>query len=84
MDTLKYLNACKGKGTNLVTLIMKAGSQPGDVTKKVVAELSAASNIKSRVNRQGVQKALRSIQSYSTSVRSFGDNGVAIFAGQYV
>lgn len=61
MDTLKYLNGCKGKGTNLVTLIMKAGSQSADVTKKVVAELSAASNIKSRVNRQGVQKALRSI-----------------------
>lgn len=84
MNTLQYLRGCKGKGTSLVTLIMKAGSQPADVTKRVTAELSAANNIKSRVNRQGVQKALRSIQAYSTSVKSFGDNGVAIFAGQYV
>jgi peptide subunit release factor 1 (eRF1) len=84
MNTLEYIQGCKGKGTSLVTLIMKSGSQPGDVGKRVTTELSAASNIKSRVNRQGVQKALRSIMSYATSVRSFGDNGVAIFAGQYV
>lgn len=83
METLRYLQGCKGEGTSLVTLIMKSG-QPGDVTKKITAELSAASNIRSRVNRQGVLKALRSIMSYATSVRSFGDNGVAIFAGQYV
>ena len=87
MDTLKYLHLCKGKGTSLVTLIMKAGSQPCDATKKITTETSAASNIRSRVNRQGVLRALRSIGAAvggPNGVKSCGDNGVAIFAGQYV
>lgn len=84
LDTLEFLTKCNGKRTSLVTLIMRAGSQPGDVSKKVTTELSAASNIKDRVNRLGVKTALRSILSYTKSMKSFGDHGVAIFAGQYV
>ena len=84
LDRIEQLSNCRGKGTSLVTLIMRAGSLPGDVTKKVLSELGAASNIKDRVNRNGVKSALRSVMSYTKSMKTFGDNGVAIFAGQYV
>lgn len=86
METLRELSECKEKGTNLVTLIMRAGSTPGDVSRKLVPELSASSNIKSRVTRQKVQRALRSIlaQTKSSKPDAYGDYGVAIFSGQYV
>lgn len=84
MEDLQFLEKCKGQGTSLVSLIRKAGTQPGDVSRYVTEELSAASNIKSRTNRQGVQRALRSVQAYVKGMRNFSGNGVAIFAGQYV
>ena len=84
VDTIDFLSKCHGKGTSLVTLIMRAGSQPGDVSKRVTTEMSAASNIKDRVNRLGVKTALRSVLAYTKGMKTFGDHGVAIFAGQCV
>lgn len=86
MDTLQMLQTCKGKGTSLVTLTVKAGSTPADVSSRMTSELSASSNIKSRVTRQRVQRALRSISAYCKTAKSsaFSPNGAAIFAGQCV
>jgi peptide chain release factor subunit 1 len=84
MSTIEYLHQCKGSGTSLVTLTMKSGSLPSDITKRIVSEMSAASNIKSRVNRNSVTAALRSINQYAKSQKTLPANGVAIFAGQYL
>lgn len=80
-NELRYLESCKGVGTSMVTLIMKAGSQPCDITRKMVAETSAARNIRSRANRNSVLSALRSIGSYAKSQGKLPSHGVAIFAG---
>lgn len=84
MTDLSFLESCRGQGTSLVTLILSAGSQPSDITRRITAEMSAASNIKSRVNRLSVQSALRSIMAYAKTQRKLSDTGVAIFSGQYV
>lgn len=65
----------------MVTLIMKAGSQPCDITRKMTAEMAAARNIRSRTNRNSVLSALRSVGSYAKSQGKLPSNGVAIFAG---
>lgn len=84
LQLMEFLLTCRGKGTSLVSLVMRAGSQPGDASRKITSELSAASNIKDRVNRLSVKSALRSVLSHIKSMKSFGDNGVAIFSGQCV
>lgn len=81
---LEQLEQCKGQGTSMVTLILKAGSLPSDITARMTSEYSAAGNIKSRVNRNSVREALRSISHFSKSQKHLNDNGVAIFAGRYV
>ena len=48
---LKKLQAAQGNGTSLISIIIPAGGQISLVSKKLVEEYGAASNIKSPVNR---------------------------------
>ena len=48
---LKRLQTAQGNGTSLISIIIPAGGQISLVSKKLVEEYGAASNIKSPVNR---------------------------------
>ena len=49
---IKALEAARGNGTSMISLIMPPRDQISRVTKMLGDEFGTASNIKSRVNRQ--------------------------------
>lgn len=68
----------------MITLYMPQSQQIWLVAQKLTDELGAASNIKSRENRQSVQSALRSILARLKLYRNVPENGLVIFAGDVV
>ena len=48
---IKSLQAARGNGTSMISLIIPPGDQVSRVTKMLADEYGTASNIKSRVNR---------------------------------
>jgi peptide chain release factor subunit 1 len=59
---IKNLEAAKGNGTSMISLILPPGSQISQVNKMLSDEYGTASNIKSRVNRLSVLGAITSTQ----------------------
>lgn len=61
---LEPLDACNGHHTSLVSLLIPPGGaqQIVKVNRLLTQEVSASASIKSRVTRQAVQDALKSIQ----------------------
>lgn len=59
---IKALEAARGNGTSMISLIMPPRDQISRVTKMLGDEFGTASNIKSRVNRQSVLGAITSAQ----------------------
>ena len=59
---IKNLQAAKGNGTSMISLILPPGSQLSQVNKMLSDEYGTASNIKSRVNRLSVLGAITSTQ----------------------
>ncbi|KMT10435.1 hypothetical protein BVRB_5g115610 [Beta vulgaris subsp. vulgaris] len=59
---IKALEAARGNGTSMISLIMPPRDQVARVTKMLGDEYGTASNIKSRVNRQSVLAAITSAQ----------------------
>ena len=51
---IKSLQAARGNGTSMISLIIPPGDQVSRVTKMLADEYGTASNIKSRVNRLSV------------------------------
>jgi peptide chain release factor subunit 1 len=78
-----YQNA-RGDGTSLVTLLLPANYQVALARKTMSTEYSTASNIKSRVNRQSVQRALRSLQQTLKAMNGIPDTGMALMAGSWI
>lgn len=68
----------------MISLYMPQNQQIWLVAQKLTDELGAASNIKSRENRQSVQSALRSILARLKLYRNVPDNGLVIFSGDVV
>ena len=84
LDLLEQLKTYRGLGTSMVSVIARAGTLPGDLSKRINNEISAASNIKDRRNRHSVLEALKSINQYTKQHVQLPVNGVAIFSGRYV
>lgn len=68
----------------MISLYMPQNQQIWLVAQKLNDELGAASNIKSRENRQSVQSALRSILARLKLYNSVPENGLVIFCGDVV
>jgi peptide chain release factor subunit 1 len=59
---IKALDAARGNGTSMISLIMPPRDQVSRVTEMLGDEYGTASNIKSNVNRQSVLAAITSAQ----------------------
>ena len=59
---IKSLEAARGNGTSMISLIIPPGDQISRVSKMLADEYGTASNIKSRVNRLSVLGAITSVQ----------------------
>ncbi|WCJ42123.1 Eukaryotic peptide chain release factor subunit 1-1 [Euphorbia peplus] len=81
---IKSLEAARGNGTSMISLIMPPRDQISRVTKMLVDERGTASNIKSRVNRQSVLGAITSAQQRLTLYNRVPPNGLVLYTGTIV
>ncbi len=82
---IQYLNQMKGNGTSCITLIIPPEDQISKSSKLLTDELGAASNIKSRVNRQSVLTAITScIQKLKNYTNKAPKNGLVLFCGEII
>lgn len=79
---IQRLESTHGSGTSMITLLLKSGSGISGASKLLARELGAASNIKSRANRQSVQSAIRSAHAKLKLYAHVPANGLAIFCGE--
>lgn len=75
------LQAARGNGTSMISLIIPPKDQVSRVQKMLQTEYGTASNIKSRVNRQSVQGAITSVQQRLKLYNRVPDNGLVVYCG---
>jgi peptide chain release factor subunit 1 len=78
---LKGLEAARGNGTSMISLLIPPGDQVAKVGKLLADEAGTASNIKSRVNRLSVLSAITSTQQRLKLYNKVPPNGLAIYCG---
>ncbi|KAF7114871.1 hypothetical protein RHSIM_RhsimUnG0073800 [Rhododendron simsii] len=81
---IKALEAARGNGTSMISLIMPPRDQISRVTKMLGDEFGTASNIKSRVNRQSVLGAITSAQQRLKLHNKVPPNGLVLYTGTIV
>ncbi|XP_071928333.1 eukaryotic peptide chain release factor subunit 1-2 [Coffea arabica] len=81
---IKALEAARGNGTSMISLIMPPRDQISRVTKMLGDEFGTASNIKSRVNRQSVLAAITSAQQRLKLYNKVPPNGLVLYTGTIV
>ncbi|KAM3706177.1 hypothetical protein ACJW31_03G133900 [Castanea mollissima] len=81
---IKDLEAARGNGTSMISLIMPPHDQLSRVTKMLGDEFSTASNIKSRVNKQSVLGAIKSAQQRLKLYNKVPPNGFVLYTGTIV
>ncbi|KAL6209911.1 hypothetical protein ACLB2K_020850 [Fragaria x ananassa] len=81
---IKELEAARGNGTSMMSLIIPPRDQISRVSKMLGEEIGTASNIKSRVNRQSVLGAITSAQERLKRYNKVPPNGLALFTGTIV
>merc|ERR1712149_134587 len=79
---IKSLEAARGNGTSMISLIIPPKDQISRVAKMLADELGTASNIKSRVNRQSVLSAITSTQQRLKLYNKVPPNGLVIYCGE--
>lgn len=79
---IKSLEACRGNGTSMISLLIPPKDQIAPVSKKIADELGTATNIKSRVTRQSVITALTSVQARLRLYNKVPPNGLVIYCGE--
>jgi len=79
---IKSLEACRGNGTSMISLLIPPKDQIAPVSKKIADELGTATNIKSRVTRQSVITALTSVQARLKLYNKVPTNGLVIYCGE--
>lgn len=79
---IKSLEACRGNGTSMISLLIPPKDQIAPVSKKIADELGTATNIKSRVTRQSVITALTSVQARLKLYNKVPPNGLVIYCGE--
>ncbi len=81
---IKSLQAARGNGTSMISLIIPPGDQISRVSKMLADEYGTASNIKSRVNRLSVLGAITSVQHRLRLYTKVPPNGLVIYCGTIV
>lgn len=81
---IKSLEAARGNGTSMISLIIPPKDQISRVGKMLSDELGTASNIKSRVNRLSVLGAITSVQQRLKLYNKVPTNGLVIYCGTIV
>ncbi|CAI9104886.1 OLC1v1003673C1 [Oldenlandia corymbosa var. corymbosa] len=81
---IKALEAARGNGTSMISLIMPPRDQIARVNKMLGDEFGTASNIKSRVNRQSVLGAITSAQQRLKLYNKVPPNGLVLYTGTIV
>jgi peptide chain release factor subunit 1 len=78
---IKNLQAARGNGTSMISLIIPPGDQISRVNKMLSDEYGTASNIKSRVNRLSVLGAITSTQPRLKLYSKCPKNGLVMYCG---
>eukprot|EP00762_Andalucia_godoyi_P006554 ANDGO_05023.mRNA.1 Eukaryotic peptide chain release factor subunit 1 len=78
---IKSLEAARGNGTSMISLILPPKDQISRAAKMLADEYGTASNIKSRVNRQSVLDAITSTQQRLKLFNRVPENGLVIYCG---
>ncbi|KAJ8759927.1 hypothetical protein K2173_010073 [Erythroxylum novogranatense] len=81
---IKALEAARGNGTSMISLIMPPRDQISRVTKMLSDEYGTASNIKSRVNRQSVLGAITSAQQRLKLYSRVPPKGLVLYTGTII
>lgn len=81
---IKSLEAARGNGTSMISLIIPPKDQVSRVSKMLADEYGTASNIKSRVNRLSVLGAITSVQQRLKLYSKVPTNGLVIYCGTIV
>ncbi|KAK9934194.1 hypothetical protein M0R45_021346 [Rubus argutus] len=81
---IKALEAARGNGASIISLIMPPRDQISRVTKMLGDEFGTASNIKSRVNRQSVLEAITSAQQRLERYNKVPPNGRVLYTGTII
>jgi len=79
---IKSLEAARGNGTSMISLIIPPKGQISLQQKMLTEEYGTASNIKSRVNRLSVLSAITSTQQKLKLYNSVPKNGLVIYCGE--
>lgn len=80
---IKALEAARGNGTSMISLILPPRDQIARATKMLGDEYGTASNIKSRVNRQSVLAAITSAQQRLKLYNKVPPNGLVLYTGTF-
>jgi len=81
---IKSLEAARGNGTSMISLIIPPKDQISRVQKMLGDEFGTASNIKSRVNRLSVLSAITSTQQRLKLYNKVPTNGLVIYCGTLI
>merc|ERR1712149_38895 len=81
---IKSLEAARGNGTSMISLIIPPKDQISRVSKMLGDEYGTASNIKSRVNRLSVLGAITSTQQKLKLYNKVPPNGLVVYCGTIV
>jgi len=81
---IKSLQAARGNGTSMISLIIPPGDQVSRVSKMLADEYGTASNVKSRVNRLSVLGAITSVQHRLKLYTRVPPNGLVVYCGTIV
>ncbi len=79
---VKMLGKIKGRHTELVSVLIPAGSNLADIVSMLRAEMSTSENIKSKAVRNNVTSAIEKIiRHLNTFYKSTPPNGLAMYCG---
>ncbi len=81
---IKSLEAARGNGTSMISLIIPPKDQIPRISKMLADEFGTASNIKSRVNRLSVLGAITSVQQRLKLYSRVPPKGLVIYCGTIV
>jgi len=81
---IKSLEAARGNGTSMISLIMPPRDQVSRIQKMLADEYGTASNIKSRVNRLSVLSAITSTQQRLKLYNKVPPNGLVVYCGTII
>lgn len=81
---IKSLEAARGNGTSMISLIIPPKDQITRISKLLAEEYGTASNIKSRVNRLSVLSAITSVQQRLKLYNRVPTNGLVVYCGTII